>query len=120
MPRIFGYGITSANVLLGPVTLLDAQGSPQNLINYSVASTSFVQLQYGLSRNGVYLTGLLSVATDGGSNTSLTDSAASTALANFGVVFSATVISGNLWIQYTTTTTGFNTIMNYYQVAWNS
>jgi hypothetical protein len=121
MPRIYGYQIIpSASSLIGPITLLDAQASPVNLISYSTANISFVQLQYGLVRNGVYLSGLLTVATDGGSNTTISDSNATTALAGFGVQFSAVVIAGNLWIQYTTTSTGFPTSMTYYQEAWNN
>ncbi len=117
-PRIFGYQITTADILKGPLTLLDNESSPTNLINYAAGTITHVQLTYGLERNNVQLSGILTLATDGTGNVSIADESATTSLANFGVSFEAAIISGNIWIQYTTTSNGHNTTMTYYEKAW--
>jgi hypothetical protein len=116
MPRIFGYQITSADILKGPLTLLDNQSSPVNLITYSLTGIRYVQIQYGLVRNSQNLTGHILITTDGSSVSSIADSNAETQ--DLGISFSASVSGSNLYVSYTTTSTGFDATMTYYDKSW--
>jgi hypothetical protein len=116
MPRIFGYQITpSGSALKGPLTLLDAQASPVTIISYNTAVVKYIQLHYGLVRNGTYVTGEILITTDG---TIVSISNDEVETGNLGVVFSATMAGAILNVQYTTTPTTDNATMTYYEQAW--
>jgi hypothetical protein len=118
MPRIFGYQITTADTLYGPIVLADNQVVPAPFTSLPASTTKYVQLQYGMIRNGQTKTGHLTIATDGTSITSITDE--DTELSDLGVSFTANIVGPNLNIDYSTTSTGFTTSISYYQKAWNS
>jgi hypothetical protein len=120
MPRIFGYQISSADTLYGPLTLADGEGSPTALLTFPTATISYVQLQYGITRNGSTITGLMKITCDG-TNVSLIDDNSSTGAEpppNLGIVFSASIVGPNITLSYTTTATGHNGAMTYYQKIW--
>jgi hypothetical protein len=117
MSRIIGFQITPGlPPLNGPITLADAQASPATAVSYAIASYSYVQWIYSLVRDGETSTGQLLITTDG-TNASL--SGASTDISDLGITFSASVSSGSLNIQYTTTSTGFTSQLKYYEYKWD-
>ena len=117
MPRIFGYGITQANTLFTAPTLLDSQFSPINLISWPLSSVSYVQLFYSLSRNGSTTTGKILIATDG-TKATLSNAEAET-LDGMGILFFASVSGGTLYLQYTTSASGFPATFKYYEFSWS-
>ena len=118
MPRVFGYQVTSADTLYGPIALADNQSSATSTgVSFSLASTQYVQLQYGLLRNGSAVTGHLLITTDGTNVTLSNDDVETAAL---GITFSASVSGGVIYLNYTSTATGYSTAMTYYQKAWQN
>lgn len=116
MPRIIGIDIiVSADTPVGPFTLLDAQGSPTNIITYATASYSYVQLQYGITRNGVTRTGRLMVSNNG---TLVSYSDDDVDLSDLGITLSASISGPSLQIQYTSTATGFNAAIKFFEKKW--
>ena len=115
-PRIFGYQITTADVLYGPITLADNQSSPATAVTYPLSGNNYIQITYGLTRNGMYTTGEIYISCDGNSIVSISDD--NTETADLGISFDAIISGSNLIIQYTTTATGHSGTMTYYQKAW--
>lgn len=126
MPRIFGYQITSADVLRGPLTLSDNVAIPQNLITYDITTVNYMQLQYSLIRNGLTVSGRLLVTTDGTNvsiqnddiTTNTMDNGDLETAINLGISFNASIQGSAIVIQYTSTSTGFSTIMKWYEKTW--
>lgn len=116
MPRIFGYQITTADTLFGPITLMDNESTPQTAITYTLSEINYVLITYGLVRNGIYTTGEIYISCDGGSIVSISDD--NTETADLGVAFDAIISGPNLILQYTTTATGQPALMTYYQKSW--
>jgi hypothetical protein len=127
MPRIFGYQIISSDVLKGPLTLLDNQSVPVNLITYSLASVNYVQLQYSLTRNDSTVSGRLLMIADADGDvsiqndditTNIVDLADNETAINLGIKFSASIQFGSLVVQYTSTANGFPAVMKWYEKSW--
>lgn len=117
MPRIAGIDYSlSGDVLTGPITLLDNQGSPQTAVSYTASSNKYVQLQYSVDRNGQTRTGRMLIEHNG-VIASLSDD--NTDTSDVGVTFLAVVSGPNLVLQYLTTATGFNANLKFYQKKWN-
>jgi hypothetical protein len=105
------------NTLIGPVTLLDAQSSPVTAVTYALTVGKYIQLQYSIIRNGETSTGLLVLCHDG-VNVSLADGP-NASIGNLGIQFSAIISGPNILVQYTSTSTGFNAFLKYYEKKWN-
>ena len=116
MPKIFGYQITSADILKGPLTLLDNQLSPISLASWPLISVNYVQLQYSLTRDNLTTTGHILITTNG-STTSISNDEVEL-LDNLGVTFSSTIVGSSLNLNYTTTSTGFSATFKYYEKSW--
>jgi hypothetical protein len=103
------------SILSSPLTLVDNTSSPTTLFTYP-SSTSYAVIEYSVVRDGIYRVGSIIVTTDG-TITSESDNYVETT--STGVTFSATVTGGNVAIQYTTTSTGFNGTFKYSGRSWS-
>ncbi len=103
------------SVLKGPVTLNDATGSPTTILSYATSSFNFAIIEYSIKRGTNYRVGRLLV-TNSGSVVDLTDDNTETGVT--GVTFSAIINSGNVEIQYTTTSTGNDADYKYTIKKW--
>lgn len=101
--------------LSSTVSLVDNQSSPTTAFTYPAASYNFSVIEYSLTRNTSKQVGMLFVANDSSSAT-LTNAFADLNIS--GVTFSATVSGGNVEIQYTTTSNGFNAFLRYSIRQW--
>lgn len=127
MPRLFGYQINTADILHGPITLLDNQSIPVNLITYSLTGVNYVQLQYSLVRNNLTVSGRILIITDASGDVSIQNDDITTntvdvndleSTLNLGIQFSASIQLGALVVQYISTATGFPATMKWYEKAW--
>jgi hypothetical protein len=98
------------------VTLLDNQSSFQTLATFNTGSINYVQWQFSLIRNGQTQTGRLIASTDGTTASFTIDDVFSTV--DVGITFNVVVSGSNMIIQYSSTSTGFVTIMKYYEKSW--
>lgn len=103
------------SALSSTVSLVDNQSSPTTAFSYATASYNFSIIEYSLTRNTSKQVGTLFVTNDS-SSASLTNAFADLNVS--GVTFSATVSGGNVNIQYTTTSTGFNAFLKYSIRQW--
>lgn len=116
MPRIFGYNVTSADILKGPLTLLDAQASFQNIASFDSGSVNFIQWQFSLSQNGETMTGRLMISSDGTTASVNVDDVI--ARIDLGIQFNVTMSGSTILLQYSSGSSGYNTFMKYYEKAW--
>jgi len=109
-----GLAITS---LSSSVSLVDNQSSPVTAFSYSATTYNFSIIEYSLTRNTSKQVGRLFIANDS-TTVTLTNEFADMNN-DSGVKFSAVVSGGNVNVQYTTTSTGFNAFLKYSIRQWD-
>jgi hypothetical protein len=104
------------SILSSPITITDNTASPATLFSYAAATYPYAVVEYSIVRNGAYRTGRLLIANDG-SSTAISEDFVNTTTT--GVTISATVSGGNVLVQYTSTSTGFNGTFKYSIRQWS-
>lgn len=113
--KILNLNGLAIHALSGTVSLVDNQVTPVTAFSYSATSYNFTVIEYSLTRNTSKQVGILFIANDG-SDASISNAFAN--LADIGVDFTVTVSGGNVNVQYTTTSTGFNAFLRYAMRQW--
>lgn len=108
-----GLAISS---LSSTVSLVNNQLSPVTAFSYSATTYNFSVIEYSLTRNTSKQVGMLLIAND--TSTATLTNAFTDMNSDTGVNFSATISSGNVNVQYTTTSTGFNAAFKYSIRQW--
>jgi len=106
---------SAADNIQGPNTLLDNNSG--TVLTYSAASYKFTFIDYSIERNGNYRCGRLLIA-----NSAVSASIADAGYVDqgsVGVVFGVSVSGGNVQLQYTTTSSGFNGNFKYSIKQWS-
>jgi len=106
---------TAALDLQGPATLLD--NNLGTVFSYSAASYKFTFIRYSIERNGNYKCGTVLITNDA-TTPAIADNGF-VELGSTGVTFLAAISAGNVQLQYSTTTTGFNASMKYSITQWS-
>ena len=115
--KILNLNGLAIRALSSTVSLVDNQSSPTTAFSYSSTTYNFSVIEYSITRNTSKQVGMLLIANDASSAT-LTNGFAD--LNNItGVTFSTTVSGGNVNVQYTTSSTGFNASLKYSIRQWN-
>jgi hypothetical protein len=104
------------SILSNGITITDNTASPTTLFSYSATTYPFAVIEYSMVRNGTYRTGRLLIANDG-SNTALSEDFVNTLPT--GVNITAQVSGGNVLVQYTSSSTGFNGTFKYSIRQWS-
>ena len=107
-----GLAITS---LSSSVSLVDGQATPVTCLSYSASTYNYSIIEYSIVRNAAQQVGMLFIANN---STSVSMSNAYANLNELGINLSANVSGGNVNIQYTTTSTGFNATFKYAIRQW--
>lgn len=116
MPRIFGLDVNpSGDVLYGPFTLLDNTVIPVTVQSWPAAANRYIQMQYSITRNSENETGILYITNDG-TNASLAGDAAD--IIDLGIDLNVSISAGNVILQYTSTSIGFDAVLKFYQKNW--
>lgn len=102
--------------LSSTITLNDNQVSPLSIITFPAASNPFTVIEYSVSRGPNCRVGRLFVASNG-ALASVSDDG--TDVGSVDIVFSAQVISGNVSIEYTSSSTGNTADFKYTTRQWS-
>lgn len=86
------------------------------VLQFSVASTKNIVVDYSITRGAGKETGQVILSTDG---TNVQVSGQASTVVDCGVSFSGDINSGNVRLRYTTTSTGSNATMKYVVKRWN-
>lgn len=93
-------------------TLLDNTGSATTFYSFNKLSYPAGVLRYSIVRNGVYQTGEIRYAYNGSSDTVVSDESR-TPSAGVGITITMTVTGELLVFKYTSTSTGYDSILRY-------
>lgn len=116
MPRFTLYTPSAESAQKGPLTILDDQSTPRNLITYE-GNPKAVHISYVIEKNGEIQTGNLVLAFDG-TETSITDTNTDTSVI-MGIRFYAEYFAvGEMVLKYTSELTGFPANFTYYETIW--
>ena len=89
-----------------------------NVFNVTATGSEFIFVFYGITRNGLFKSGVLNIVQD---NTSASVNSFDNELAGtLGVTFTADINTGNLRLRYTTTSTGNNATMKYFIIRFSN
>ncbi len=102
----------------GPVILLDATGSPTSAFSYDATLYPFAIIEYSLTRDNVRDTGRMLISTNG-TDIGFSIDSVSTDMLGAGVTFTVAINTGNVEVQYVTTSTGFNAGLKYSFRRWS-
>lgn len=114
MPKIILY-TPGSDTLFGPLAIMDNQSIPVALITYPNTLQS-AHLEYTIERNGEIQTGRIMLVNDT-VDVTLTDDNANTAT-ELGIIFTGSVDLSGLYINYTSSLTGFPATIRYYEKKW--
>lgn len=114
--KALGLNGLEVGALSSPVVLADNTMSPADAIVYNATNYPFVILEYSIQRDLVRECGRLIVATNGIDVTLTADFAA--AGGSSGIVLTAVIDSGNVKIQYVSTSTGLSGSLKYSFRRW--
>jgi hypothetical protein len=104
------------SVLSNPITIVDNTSSATTLFSYVAATFPYAVIEYSIVRDGDYRTGRMIIANDG-TMTALSEDFVNTNPT--GVILSADIAGGNVNVQYTSTSTGFNGVFKYSVRQWS-
>lgn len=120
--KIMKLGDLHYEILQGPLVINDNQALATTIITYTAATYKNAVFEYSIERDGENRIGRLLVVNNG-TDVNLTDDSTNTGGAFSGVsdseiVFSAVIVSGDVLIRYTSTSTGQNGEMKYSVRKW--
>lgn len=103
--------------LSSTVSLVDNQPANVNIpgLTWNASTYHYTVIEYSLERNGEYQFGRFMIAN---STTVANISNDFQASGDTGINFFATIIGGNVFLQYTSTNTGFNGFFRYSMRQW--
>jgi hypothetical protein len=106
------------SVLSGPITIVD-NTTNGTLFTYPAATYPFVVVEYSIVRNGNYRVGRIFITNDGTNPSYSEDYVSTTSAGATGVTISATIVGGNVEVQYTSTNLSLNGTFKYSVRRWS-
>lgn len=115
--KILGLGAMQVTAVSSvPIVVLDNISSPMTLFSFDAGLYPFAILEFSFLRNGESQVGRMMI-TNNGTVVAITVDSLSTNPT--GITFDAVIVSGNVVVQYVTTSTGFNGAFKYSMRRWN-
>jgi len=114
--KVLNLNGLAIRALSSSISLIDNQVAPLTALSFPVATFNFSIIEYSLTRSTSKQVGMLFIANDGTSATLAGPFADLNS--DTGIVFSALVTGGNVELQYTSSSTGFNAAFRYSIRQW--
>ena len=114
--KVLNLNGLAIRALSSSINLVDNQIVPLTILSFPVANFNFSIIEYSLTRNISKQVGMLFLANDGVAATLAGPFADLNS--DTGIIFSAIVSGGNVELQYTSSSTGFNATFRYSVRQW--